>query len=136
MYGDTYAGREEYPASDPREMLMRRAAMNPAMQRTAMMDLDAFLAGLSVEERAAVVNAQPFAAANAALMQGFVAFLLLGEPGRAYLNAGAKEEAERLLLLAKEIHGRRKEESRTEVEQLKQELADLKQRLGDGGNAA
>lgn len=49
---------------------------------------------------------------------------------------GAKEEAERLLLLAKEIHGRRKEESRTEVEQLKQELADLKQRLGDGGNAA
>lgn len=95
-----------------------------------------FWPGLSVDERAAVVNAQPFAAANAALMQGFVAFLLLGEPGRAYLNAGAKEEAERLLLLAKEIHGRRKEESRTEVEQLKQELADLKQRLGDGGNAA
>lgn len=50
MYGDPYAGRVEYPASDPREMLMRRAAMNPAMQRTAMMDLDAFLAGLSVDD--------------------------------------------------------------------------------------
>lgn len=137
MYGNPYPGRGEYPIpADSRDMIMRRVGMGQPMQRTALMDLDAFLAGLSSEERAAVLNTPEFAGANSDLMQGFVAFMMMGEPGRAYLNAGAKEQAERLLLLAKELHAQRREESRSEVDQLKQELADLKRRLGEGGNAA
>lgn len=130
-YTYPYAQRPD-SMPDPRDIMMQRAGMaQAAQQRTAIMDLDAFLAGLSADERADVLNNPAFARMNAEFMQGFVAFLLAGEPGRAYINAGAKEPAERLLMVAKDVHGKRKEESRNEVEKLKQELGALKRKLGE-----
>lgn len=107
-------------------------------KRTALDDLDAFLAGLPADEKQSITGAAEFAEPWGRFVQGFLSFLLIGEAGARFIESvpGAPEQAERLLLAARNIHQRSKEESRGEVERLRRDLAEARARLAaQSGNA-
>lgn len=96
--------------------------------KTAINELDAFMAGLTEEDRAAIFDTPQFSGLYNIFTNRFMFYLLQSDLGTEYISSSPqrREIAESLKLMAHSIYAEKKKSTMTEIEKLKKEIEELK----------
>lgn len=103
--------------------------------KTAIHDLDSFMAGLTEDDRGMLFSTPEFGGLYSTLINRFMFYLLQSDLGTEYINSSPqrRELAERLKIIAHNLYAEQKKASISELERLRKENEQLKAQVGNNG---